>query len=57
MGVVLIQFASLEMNIDFVDAEEIAATHICQSARKTVSIRPLSTVGVVVCGGGRIYTW
>lgn len=32
VGVVLIQFASLEMNIDFVEAEEMAATHISQSA-------------------------
>jgi hypothetical protein len=32
VGVALIQFASLEMNIDFVDADAIEAAHICQSA-------------------------
>jgi hypothetical protein len=32
VGVLLIQFASLEMNIVFVDSDAIEAVHICQSA-------------------------
>lgn len=36
VGVVLIQLASLEMNIALVEGEEIAATHISQSAIATL---------------------
>jgi hypothetical protein len=38
VGVVLIQLASLEMNIDLVEGDAIAAHHISQSAIKALAI-------------------